>query len=189
MNFINKHYKIILFSIPLLSLALHFHVFSLDLMGIHVWRQTETQSVIDNFFTGDFNILNPRINGQADTSQLHRMEFPVMQWLVALMYKIFGQHIYVSRASVFIMGLFSVYGMYYLCRGVFKNKGIAAICAWCFNWSPVFYYYTVNPMPDNFALCCGIWSIGYFYEYINRGKIQHVILSALFLCLATLANE
>ncbi len=188
MKFINQHYKIILFSIPLFSLALHFHVFSLDLIGIHVWRQTETQTVINNFYSGDFNILNPRVNGYADTNQLHRMEFPVMQWLIALLYKIFGQHIYITRATVFIIGLFSVYGMFYLCQGVFKNKGIGSVCAWCFNWSPVFYYYTVNPMPDNFALCCAIWCIAFFYAYINTDKIKYIAFSAVFLCIATLAK-
>src|SRR5665213_3459230 len=156
MEFIRKHYKFILCCIPLISFALHFHVFQMDLTGIHVWRQTETQTVINNFYRDDFNILNPRINGNADTDQLHRMEFPLMQWLVALFYKLFGPHIAVTRAVNFIIGLCSVYGMFYFCSNIFKNKGTAAICAWCFNFSPVFYYYTINPMPDNLALCCGI---------------------------------
>lgn len=188
MNFSNKHYKIILYSIAILSLALHFHVFGLDLMGIHVWRQCETQTVINNFYRGDFNILNPTINGHADTNQLHRMEFPVMQWLIALLYKIFGQHVYITRATIFVIGLFSVYGMFYFCQAVFRNKGLSAICAWCFNWSPVFYYYTVNPMPDNLALCGGIWSLAFFYTYINTKKLLYVVCSGLCLCLAMMAK-
>ena len=93
MNFINKQYKLVLVCIPLLSFALHFHIFSMDLLGIHVWRQTETQTVINNFYKADMNILNPRVNDHPDMSQLHRMEFPLMQWLFAVFYKIFGPHI------------------------------------------------------------------------------------------------
>src|SRR6185437_10305935 len=62
------------------------------------------------------------------------------------------------------------------------------ICAWCFNFSPVFYYYTVNPLPDNMALCCGIWCIAFFYNYVNDGHIKQVVWSAVFLCLAVMAK-
>jgi len=188
MKFIDKHHLLILFSIPVISLALHFHVFKLDLIGYHVWRQTETQTVINNFYREDFNILNPRINEHPETNRLHRMEFPVMQWVYALFYKLFGPHIVITRVLTFIMGLFSVFGMFYLCKRVFKNNAIATICAWCFNFSPVFYYYTINPLPDNLALCSGIWCLGFFYAYLNTGKTKYVVWSALFLCLATMAK-
>ena len=188
MEFIQKRYKLILCLIPLISMALHWHVFNLDLVGIHVWRQTETQTTINNFYTEDLNIFNPRYNEHADTNRLHRMEFPIMQWVFALFYKLFGTHIFITRILTFIIGLCSVYGMFRLCDNIFRNKPIAVICAWCFNWSPVFYYYTVNPMPDNLAMCCGIWSLTFFYTYINTEKISNVILSALFLCLATMAK-
>ena len=188
MEFIQKRYKLILCCIPLISMLLHWHVFNLDLVGIHVWRQTETQTVINNFYTEDFNIFNPRYNQNADTNRLHRMEFPIMQWVFALFYKIFGAHIVISRILSFIIGLGTVYSMFYLSDTIFRNKAMATICAWCFNWSPVFYYYTLNPMPDILAMCCGIWSIGLFYAYINTGKIKYVIWSALLLCLATLVK-
>jgi hypothetical protein len=187
-DFIKKNYKLILGSIFLISFILHERIFNLDLVGIHVWRQTETQTVINNFYRDDFNILNPKINGFADTNQLHRIEFPIMQWLFALFYKILGPHIVISRALNFMIGLCCMYGMFYLCDSIFKNKIIATICAWCFNFSPVFYYYTMNPMPDTLALCCGIWSITFFYMFINTTKIKYVIWSAFFLCIATLAK-
>lgn len=188
MKFIERHYKLILLSIPLISLALHFHILNTDLIGYHVWRQTETQTVINNFYREDLNILNPHINDHADTDRLHRMEFPVMQWIFALFYKLFGPHIAVTRVLTFIMGVFSVLGMFYLTRRAFNNVAIATICAWCFNFSPVFYYYTVNPLPDNMAMCCGIWSLGMFCSYIRSEKLKYVVWSAVFLCLATMAK-
>ena len=63
--FIRKK-RILFFLIPLLSLFMHFHVFKLDLIGYHVWRQTQTQSNVENFYNEDFNILNPRINSRGD---------------------------------------------------------------------------------------------------------------------------
>lgn len=185
---LQKNHRLILVLIPVLSFAMHYHVFRLDLVGIHVWRQTQTQTVINNFYTEDFNILNPRINARADTDRIFRMEFPLMQWVFALFYKIFGNHIIISRLLSFIIGLGTVYGIYYLGNRLFKNNTIAVLCAWAFNWSPLFYYYTINPLPDNMALCAATWSIGTFFAYADTGKIKYVIISALLLNIATLCK-
>jgi len=181
-------YKTILLLIPILSLALHFHVFNLNLIGYHVWRQTQTQTTINNFYREDMNILNPRINEKPETDRILRMEFPVMQWLFAWFYKLFGDHIVISRVLTFIIGLLSVWGFFQLTDAIFNNKWIAALGAWTFNWSPVFYYYTVNPLPDNFALCCGIWSIVFFFRYQRNFLLKNILFSALLLSLATLAK-
>ncbi|MBS1772010.1 MAG: glycosyltransferase family 39 protein [Bacteroidetes bacterium] len=187
-SFLQRNYRFILVLIPALSMLMHLHVFKLDLVGIHVWRQTETQTVINNFYREDFNILHPKINREPDTDRIFRMEFPIMQWLFALFYKFFGNHIAISRVLTFMIGLGSVYGMYSLAKGLFKNKAVATICAWAFNFSPVFYYYTLNPLPDNFALCMAIWSLALFVRYCSGYKLIHIILSALLLSLATSAK-
>lgn len=187
-EFIEKRSKLILILIPVLSFAMHYHVFNLDLIGIHVWRQTQTQTVIHNFVTEDFNILNPKINAKADTDRILRMEFPLMQWLFALFYKLLGDHIAISRLLTFLIGTGSVYGMYNVGKRLFNNKGLATLCALTFAWSPIFYYYTVNPLPDNMALCAAIWSTGSFLTYINNNKSRYLILSALLLCIATLCK-
>ncbi len=188
MDFIRKHYKVILFSIPAISLLLHLHVFGLDLVGIHVWRQTETQTVINNFYSESLNIFNPHVNDHADTARLHRMEFPLMQWIYAVFYKLFGPHIIISRILTFITGLFSVYGMYHFCKLTLRSTTLAAICAWCFNFSPVFYYYTMNPLPDNMALCFAIWSLTMFCRYIDEKRTSLIVWSAVLLSLATLVK-
>jgi len=169
-------------------MLLHWHVFNMDLVGYHVWRQSETQTVINNFYKEDFNILHPRINDHADTDRIMRMEFPIMQWLFALFYKIFGNDIIITRILSFIIGLCSVWGVYTLCKNVFQNNAIAVIAAWTFNFSPLFYYYTLNPLPDNFALASAIWSVVFAFIYKRKADIIYLLYSALLLSLATLAK-
>ena len=188
LNLLENKFYLLLF-ISVLSGVMHFNIFSLDLIGIHVWRQTETQTVVRNFYKEDFNILNPRVNDNADTDRVFRMEFPVMQWVFAGFYKVLGtENIAVSRILTFVLGLFSVLGMYSLLMTIFLNKRIAAIGAWAFNFSPVFYYYTVNPMPDNLALCASIWSLSFFIQWLNNKTNKNLIISVMFLYLATLAK-
>lgn len=184
-----KSKTLLLLLIGLLSLIMHYRIFPLDLMGIHVWRQTQTQTTIRNFYTEDFNILNPKVNEKADTDRIFRMEFPIMQWIFAGFYKLFGtDDIALSRILTFIIGLFSILGVRNLMEVLFKKPEVAGAGAWAFSFSPVFYYYTVNPLPDNMALCMGIWSLYYFFKWSHEQNRKHLIFSIVFLCIATLAK-
>lgn len=184
-----KNKSLVLLIIGMLSLVMHFRIFSLDLIGIHVWRQTQTQTTIRNFYTEDFHILNPKVNEKADTDRIFRMEFPVMQWVFAGFYKLLGtESITLSRILTFIIGLFSIAGIYSLLETLFRSRETAGAGAWAFSFSPVFYYYTVNPLPDNLALCMGIWSLSCFLRWSHQSRQRDLILSIIFLSIATLAK-
>jgi hypothetical protein len=179
---------IILLSIALISLTMHYKHFSKDLMSIHVWRQTQTQSTIINFYEEDMNILNPRRNDRGNGDGIFRMEFPLMQWMVACTYKIFGNHLILSRIFMFIVGLFSILGIYRLLAAIFRNNTLALIGAWTFNFSPSFYYYTINPLPDNLALCCSIWGIALFFSWFRKGNVYLLLFSGILLSIGALCK-
>lgn len=179
---------LVLVLIVIISTSMHFKHFKKDLVSMHVWRQAETQSTIINFYEEDMNIFNPRRNDRGNGEGFHRMEFPLMQWLVACTYKIFGNHLVISRIFMFIFGLFSVFGLYKLLKILFNNEFLAVAGAWAFNFSPGFYYYTINPMPDNFALCCAIWGITIFFYWSKSGRPFALPLSGLLLSIAALCK-
>lgn len=180
--------NIILFSIVTISVVMHFNDFSRDLISIHTWRQTQTQSNIINFYEEDMNILNPRRNDRGDTDGIYRMEFPLMQWIVASLYKAFGNHLIITRIFMFIIGLLSVLGMYKLLFALFHNITLSVIGAWAFNFSPTFYFYTISPFPDNLALCCAIWGLALFFIWLNNNKQYILILSGLLLSIGALCK-
>jgi hypothetical protein len=173
----------VLISVALISLAMHFEHFPKQLVSIHVWRQT-----IINFYEGDMNIFNPARNERGSGDGIFRMEFPLMQWLVALTYKVFGNHLIITRIFMFVIGLFSVLGMYRLLTGLFQNDKLALAGAWAFNFSPSFYYYTINPLPDNLALCCSIWGLALFFSWIRKNKLSALLFSGLFLSTGALCK-
>lgn len=180
---------IILVLAVLISLALHFDIFSIDIIGYHVWRQTQTQTVIDNFCKQDFSIFNPRVNNLAYPDGIMRTEFPLYQWMIACVVKITGcQALPVARVFTFVTGVFSMLGFYLLANAIFRNKVAAALGAGAFFFSPVLYYYTVNPLPDNLALCFAIYALYFFVAWFNSGKRTHLFIYAVFLSLATLTK-
>ena len=183
-------FKKIIFPVILVtSLLMHLPHFNKELCSIHVWRQTQTQSGINNFYEEDMNIFNPKRNARGDTDGIFRMEFPLMQWTTACLYKIFGNHLIISRIFMFIVGIFSVIGTFKLIKNLFNNELIAIIGAWAFNFSPSFYYYTINPLPDNLALCCAIWGLAFFFAwYKQNSTTKNLIFSGIFFSIAALCK-
>lgn len=194
LNQMSFHYKkylsgvYVISFIALLSAVMHAPHFSKDIISGHVWRQTQTQSTIISFYEEDFNILNPRRNERGNGDGIFRMEFPLFQWLAAGLLKIFGKYVMVVRLFAFVIGLFSILGMYRLLEELFGDRTKAAIGAWAFNFSPAFYYYTICPMPDNLALCFSIWGIVFFLSWMNQQSIYKIVLSGLFIALGALCK-
>jgi 4-amino-4-deoxy-L-arabinose transferase-like glycosyltransferase len=179
---------IILSGILLISAFMHLQHFPKELVSIHTWRQTQTQSNINNFYEEDMNILNPRRNDRGDTDGIFQMEFPLMQWLVAIQYKVFGNHLIISRLFMFLTGCFSVLGIWVLLEALFQKHYLSMMGAWAFTFSPNFYYYMINPMPDNLALCCGIWGLAFFFRWHNDQKWIDLLLSGLFFSISSLCK-
>lgn len=172
-----------------LSLFLHKEYMSLDVQGIHSWRQSQTMWNVRNFVRHDNNILNPRVshfNGGKDN--IYRYEFPLMQWGIAQFQKIGGEQIEIARGTLFLLGVLSVFGIYFLARLQFQNDFTAFFTAFLFQFSPVFFYYTINPIPDNLALTGAIWYLYFILKHRNSKKTKYLIFASSCLLISTLAK-
>ena len=173
----------------ILSVLLHREIFTKDLIGKHLWRQAQTQLNIQNFTRNDFNILNPRTNSWNGNSSILRLEFPIMQWTIASLNKIFGESIFITRLFMFLTGIFGALGFYLLLYELLEDRWSSLIGAYLLTYSPVFYFYTMNPQPDIFGLSMGIWSFYFFFKYKNKNfKNSYLILSAIFISISILAK-
>lgn len=172
----------------LISLFMHAPHFGKDIMSFHSWRQTQTQATINNFYEEDMNITHPRRLARGNGDGIKRMEFPLMQWLIAASYHVFGPSVLLSRIIVYGLSILSILGIYFLLLVLFKNQILAVMGAWAFTFSPTFYYYSINPQPDNMALTAGIWGLALFFSWLNQKKSHLLWLSALFLAISTLCK-
>src|ERR1051325_145068 len=120
MQFLNQVRPVYFFAFTfIVSFCMHLHIFNRDLVGYHVWRQTQTQIAIENFYNEDFNILHPKTNDRGNSTGIHREEFPLMQWLFACIYKFFGNYLIITRILSLTTGLFSVIGIFFLLKNIF----------------------------------------------------------------------
>lgn len=180
--------KIILTVTILMSGVMHWPHFSKDLISVHVWRQTQTQSTTISFYEEDMNIFNPRKNDRGNTDGIFRMEFPLFQWLNAVLFKIFGNDILVTRLFLFLISIFSILGMFNLLKEIFKNETIGLVGAWAFTFSPSYFYHSINPMPDNLALCLALWGLYFFFRWTKSKVNQKLLFSGLLLAFSALCK-
>ncbi len=88
----------------------------------------------------------------------------------------------------FFVGIGTLYGFYHLLLNVFRDTRQAAAGAWAFCFSPLWYYYSVNPMPDNLALCCSVWGMAFCFRHQRTQSFTDALMSALALGLAALVK-
>lgn len=167
----------------LLSLFLHWNIFSYDLIGFHVWRQTQTETVTRNFATGNNLILNPTVNNLSFENGIQRMEFPLMQWCFAKFHQIFGYHLLISRILTFFLGALLLWFFGNLIFTITKNRVAANFGCWIYCWSPLFYYYCVNPLPDNLAIVCCIAGLYFTQQFYSSLKSKHFIVGTFLICI------
>lgn len=171
-----------------IGFLMHRPVLKKDLTGFHVWRQTQTQNTILSFAYEDANILNPRKNERGAGEGIFRMEFPLMQWVLSKPIKWGADSITTVRLGSFILSILSMIGIFSLVRKLFKQSVYGLIAAVLFVFSPVIYYYSVNPMPDNMALCLAIWGLLSFINWREKGQIWYLITSGALFSLAGLVK-
>lgn len=169
--------------IALLSLLMRAHHVGEEFAGYHSWRQTQTQTTVLNFAFEDSDILSPRVNNLGSGTDVLRMEFPLMQWLFAWPYRWLGDHPAISRLLTFLLGLITLFAFRKMVLRLTGSALTAGIAAVCLVFSPLFYYYSINPMPDNMAL---MWSMLGLATAVGSGQmgLGRFVLASLFFSLA-----
>jgi 4-amino-4-deoxy-L-arabinose transferase-like glycosyltransferase len=159
----------------------------IDLFDDHAWRQSITVAVSRNLLAVDFNPFFPRYNiCGAQSPDILGTEFPLLNILIASGYKLFGEHITVSR---FINWTVSIIGInyYYKTITLLWNKKIAFISMLLLMGS-LFTVFARKVMPDTFSLSLVFIAMFYYAKYLNRGNLAHLVVGFIFFLLGTLSK-
>lgn len=168
------------------SLLLHTPLLQDEIRGWHAWRQAQTVWNIRNFERHDANILNPRVSHfNSGDGNIVRYEFPIMQWSIAMVQRVVGDHIAVIRGCVFLMTLLSIWGFYRWLLVLDMGPRLAALGAVLLLFSPLLHTYAVSPLPDILALAGAIWYLYGTLAYVRKPGWGSLLLSSLALLVAT----
>ncbi|HZV71956.1 MAG TPA: glycosyltransferase family 39 protein [Saprospiraceae bacterium] len=179
---------LILFTVLLFSIIMHLRIFTLPIQGKDTWRQSKTGWTIRNFVRHDANIFNPRQGYLTDEGNIERYEFPIMQWSIAMIEKVTGEHILILRLCVYLISLLTLLAVYKLAFLLSEDQVTSAIAVFMFVFFPTFFYNATSIMPDNIALCFGMFYVLFFFRYLKSGMQRDLIYAGIFIALAGLAK-
>ena len=171
----------------LLFFYLDFHiVISEKPNGRHIWRQSDCTSMAWHYYSTTANLFTPHIHNHIIGNGKAAGEFPIIYWLVGMLYRIFGPY----------EGIFRVVNLLFVWTGlVFLGKTIRLITEDRFwGWtipillfaSPVLVFYAFGFMPEPPAM--GLSMVGWYYFFLFREKSEsrHFYWTLLFFTLAGL---
>ena len=147
----------------------------------HNWRQSLTNMIARNFLETDSHILYPRIDMDGAGTGIIGSEFPLFNYLIFILAKIFGYTHWYGRLINLIVSSAGVFFFHALLKR-FVNERIAIASSLILLCS-VWFAYSRKSMPDTFSVSLTIMGVYFGLLYLYETKFLHLIL---FLMLSTL---
>ncbi len=146
--------------------------------GTHYIRQTDSLSFAANYYNEGFNFFQPSNFNLQSESGNSACEFPILYYLTALSYLLFGIN-FLSLKIIHLILLF--FGLIYLYKFLKHKSGsslIGMLITLLLFTSTVFNYYAINYLPDIGAL--SFLFMGMYFYYSSKHKYQLLVAVMLF---------
>ncbi len=131
------------------------------------WRQSDVAAIARNYFQGGFHFARPQIDWAGNESGYVGTEFPILPFLAAVCYKIFGVHEWVGRAQALILFAISLPFFFLLVRETFGE--LAAVWSLSFySFAPLGVMVSRCFMPDMPSLALSIIGLYSFQLWLDE---------------------
>jgi len=155
--------------------------------GIHFIRQTDSLSFVANYFKNGMSFFSPQVFNLNSIDGKATCEFPILYYITALLYKVFGEHEFMLRLITLTIASAGFFALFKLLNELLDDTVYALLFTFLFISSTVLLYYSNNFLPD--ASAFGFVLIGWFYFFSflkNQRNKKQFILSFLFFTLSSL---
>lgn len=182
-----KEKKLLVILLLLIFLLRLYHLNTPPLETEESWRQADTESIARNYAEYDFNFFRPNLNYDGPLPNIPALEIQVTTYLIALLYKIFGQHYFLARIVPIAFFMLSAFFLYLYARKVLGFRE-AAFSLLVYGLLPVNLYYSRAIMPEAAALMFWIGGLYYFHCWAEERRIPELIASSLLLSFAIMTK-
>jgi hypothetical protein len=152
----------------------------------HNWRQSLTNMVARNFYEDKADIRYPTIDIAGEKSGIMTSEFPVYNYLIYGVSKLFGFNHWTGRWVNLIV---STIGLFYFHQLIIKllNKNIA-FYATLITLTSLWFAYSRKIMPDTFSVSLVFVGLYGGHAYLKEGKWFQLVLFFVFTTLGVLSK-
>lgn len=152
----------------------------------HTWRQSDTAQYIESFDNEGINILKPSVNWMGGHKTL-LLEFPLPEALIATLYNLFGNHLWISRLFFLLFFVVSVGYLYKILKLFFKDN-VPEIATIIFCSLPLSLFYSRAIHIDFFALAFSHGMLYYYLKALLHQKQKYWLVGTLCAVIAFLVK-
>ncbi len=143
----------------------------------------------DGFFKyGFFVPARDYVGLHQDPSGAHGDTFPTTPVIVAIFFTIFGIKIWVARLVGILFNTATILAIYLFVKELFKREDLALVSAVLTAILPLFVFFSHNVQLENPAVLFMVISAYFYLKWRESFKGSELILTSLFLTLATLTK-
>jgi 4-amino-4-deoxy-L-arabinose transferase-like glycosyltransferase len=142
-------------------------------MDGHAFRQCFTLGVSRSYVEQSMNFFEPRQLIVGDTDGLGPMEFPLYNYLVAILWQIFGQQPWCFRLLHLVVASLGLWSFWLILKRFLSAQ--AALASMVIFGCGLSYIYARKAMPDVFGVSLVFIGVRFAWDYIEQGKWQHLL--------------
>ncbi|GAA1319504.1 ArnT family glycosyltransferase [Pseudonocardia xinjiangensis] len=142
-----------------------------------IWRQSDTATIARNFATGGMQLFYPQINWGGAGPGYVETEFPLMPWLSAALYEVFGEHAWLGRLVSLVFMLVATAAFWGLARRLLPVR-VARWALVAFAVSPAFMRYGTAFMPEATVLACYLLALLAFCRWLQEDRRIWLVAAA-----------
>jgi hypothetical protein len=148
--------------------------------SIHQWRQTDCLSITKNYYEEGMHFFQPKIHYQGPAEGKAVSEFPILNYTVASLWKLFGEHEFIYRLLEYLIFITSMFVLFNTMLVFYRSGWLAFFSVSIFLTSPLLVYYSFNFIADVPALSIGIMGFCFFMRFYHGQHVRY-FYAALFL--------
>ncbi|MBL0327825.1 MAG: glycosyltransferase family 39 protein [Bacteroidetes bacterium] len=154
---------------------------------IHAWTQSERYAIALQFLQNGFDIFHPATFNLQTLDGVTRMDFPLNEFIVALLMKLFGTTSpIVFRLYTICISITGLTFLYLLAKKMTQSELKSWVVVAFVFFSPLYTYYQAGFIPCVPAIAFVFIAYYFFHAYKTEGNKTHFYWSILFFLLAAL---
>ena len=172
----------LLLAIALLTrLGVFFHLDTV-MLG---WREADMSSIAVNYLHNGFRFLYPQIDWGGAGPGYVEMEFPLIPFLTALLFGIFGVHELCALIIPFLSGLGVVIAIYFLGTRLY-SPGVGFVAAVFGAVSPLLSLASQTFLVEPTLLLCSVLAVYFLVRWAETDRLREYVFALVFTSLAAL---
>ncbi len=151
------------------------------------WREADYAALARNFDREGMDILSPRIDWRGDGPGLAEMELPLVPWLTAALYRVFGVHEALGRLVSYLFALLGLLVFIKLARDLLPPSG-ALFAAGFYALAPLVIRVSNALQPESMMLFFILAAVASFRRWLVSGSKAGYVLALAATAGAVLAK-